>query len=182
MDRILALGLGVFAVVALGYGASVGAAAPADDAPPAPPPPFLRGREAPPPAAPRGAEGAASGSEVTWQLLQTYEYQQNLAGLPDAIKALHGKHVTMRGFLMPLTEWDDIHEFSLVQSHMSCCFGMVPGFSGQVLVKIRSKRGLPNTNEPIEVTGTFRVEEVKEVGFLLAIFSITDAEARIVGY
>jgi hypothetical protein len=88
----------------------------------------------------------------------------------------------MRGFLMPLTEWDDIHEFSLVQSHMSCCFGMVPGFSGQVLVKIRSKRGLPNTNEPIEVTGTFRVEEVKEVGFLLAIFSITDAEARIVGY
>jgi hypothetical protein len=88
----------------------------------------------------------------------------------------------MRGFLMPLTEWDDIHEFSLVQSHMSCCFGIVPGFSGQVLVRIRSKRGLPNTNEPIEVTGTFRVEEVKEMGFLLAIFAIVDAEARIVGY
>jgi hypothetical protein len=181
MDRVLATALVLCAAAALGYGARVGATPPVEERPITPPPP-PPGRTPEPGLRRPDVAPAPSDSEVTWPLLQTYEYQQGLAGMPDAVKALHGKRVTMRGFLMPLTEWDDIHEFSLVQSHMSCCFGMVPGFSGQVLVRIRSKRGLPNTNEPIEVTGTFRVEEVKEMGFLLAIFSIVDAEARIVGY
>ncbi len=121
-------------------------------------------------------------TEVTWPTLKAYEYQPGMKDLPDAVRALHGKKVVIRGFLMPLTEWDDIHEFSLVGSHMSCCFGVPPGFSGQVLVRIASARGLPNTNEPLEVTGTFQAKEIEEQGYVLAIYSITDAEARIVGY
>jgi hypothetical protein len=125
-------------------------------------------------------ERAPSSADLDWSLLESYEHRPGLRGLPDGVEALHGKRVTVRGFLMPLTEWDDIHEFALVRHGGAA--SEVPGLSGQVLVRIRSKRGLPNTNEPIEVTGTFRVEEVKEMGFLLAIFSIVDAEARIVGY
>jgi hypothetical protein len=172
--------VGVLAAGALLYGARLGAAEPPEE----PPVPTLRGAPRSPRVSLADARKPAppAEGELPWAVLETYDYAPGLAGLPPAVAALDGKRVTMRGFLMALTEWDDIHEFTLVKSHMSCCFGMIPGFSGQVLVKIKTVRGLPHTNEPIEVTGTFRVAEVKEEGFLLAIFSIVDAEARIVGY
>jgi hypothetical protein len=121
-------------------------------------------------------------TEVRWDVLVGYDYRPGLEGLPDALKALDGKKVVMHGFLLPLYEWDDIREFGLVANHMSCCFGMPPGINGQVFVKLRGKEGLPNTAEPLRVIGTFRVKEVKESGFVLAIYSIDDAEAVIVGY
>ena len=86
------------------------------------------------------------------------------------------------GFLLPLYEYDDIHEFFLVANHMSCCFGIPAGLNGQILVKVRGTRGLPNTNEPLRVTGTFQAREVKEAGFTLTIWTILEAEVRIVGY
>jgi hypothetical protein len=88
----------------------------------------------------------------------------------------------MHGFLLPLYEWDDLREFGLVANHMSCCFGMPPGINGQVFVKLAGKEGLPNTSEPIRVVGTFRVKEIQESGFVLAIYAIEDADAVIVGY
>jgi len=54
-----------------------------------------------------------------------------------------------------LYEFDDIHTFVLVANHMSCCFGMPAGMTGQVYVAQKaSERGLPNTNEPIERSAT----------------------------
>ena len=137
------------------------------------------------PAAPAGAPAAApavAGPDLDWATLTAYEYQADLKSLPDAIKALEGKTVVMRGFLMPLYEFDDIHEFVLVPNHMSCCFGMPTGINGQVQVKLSSTRGLPNTNEPLEVKGTFHATETKEQGYLLSIWRLDGATARIVGY
>ena len=124
----------------------------------------------------------AGSREVDWATLTAYEYAPGLSALPDAVKALEGQVVTMRGFLMPLYEYDDIHEFVLVPNHMSCCFGMPIGINGQVLVKLDMSRGLPNTNEPLEVTGTFRASETKEQGYVLSIYRMDGAKARIVGY
>ncbi len=132
----------------------------------------------PAPAAPAG-NGPA---EMDWSTLTAYEYQQGLAGLSDAVKALDGRRVSMGGFLMPIYEFDDIHEFSLVPNHQSCCFGIPAGLNGQIYVKITGKRGLPNTNEPLRVTGTFRAKEIKEAGYVLAIYAIEDADVKIVGY
>ena len=120
--------------------------------------------------------------EVDWATLTAYEYAPGLSALPDAVKALEGQVITMRGFLMPLYEYDDIREFVLVPNHMSCCFGMPIGINGQVLVKLDMSRGLPNTNEPLEVTGTFRASETKEQGYVLSIYRMDGAKARIVGY
>ena len=102
--------------------------------------------------------------------------------LSDRIKALDGRRVSMGGFLMPIYEFDDIHEFALVPNHQSCCFGIPAGLNGQIYVKISGKRGLPNTNEPLRVTGTFRAKEIKEAGYVLAIYAIEDADVKIVGY
>ena len=115
-------------------------------------------------------------------MINVYEYAEGLVGLPDAVKALDGKPVVLRGFLTPLYEFDDIHEFVLVANHMSCCFGVPAGISGQIQVKIAGDKGLPNTNEPIEVRGTFRAVETKEQGYILSIYRIDDAKVRIVGY
>jgi hypothetical protein len=119
---------------------------------------------------------------VDWALLTSYEYQAGLADVPDAIRALDGTKVTMRGFLMPLYEFDDIHEFVLVATHMSCCFGIPAGVNGQVLVRLSQKDGLPNTNEPIQVTGTFRVREKSEEGYVISIYDLEDASAFVRGY
>jgi hypothetical protein len=129
------------------------------------------------------APKAASADALDWAVLTGYEYQPGLAGLPDAVKALEGTSVTLRGYLLPLVEFDDIHEFCVVPNHMSCCFGMPAGINGQVQVKLKaSERGLPNTNEPLEVRGTLHVVETKDQGILLSIYRIDEATGRIVGY
>jgi len=115
-------------------------------------------------------------------VLTSYEYQQGLGNVPDPIRALDGKTVSMRGFLMPLYEFDDIHEFVLVANHMSCCFGIPAGINGQVVIRLTQKDGLPNTNEPIEVRGTFHVREKTEQGYVLSIYDIDAATGIVKGY
>jgi hypothetical protein len=130
-----------------------------------------------------GMPPAPSKDALDWRTLLGYEYQPGLLGVPDAIKAREGTAVVLRGFLLPLIEFDDIHEFCLVPNHMSCCFGMPAGINGQVQVRLAGgERGLPNTNEPLEVRGTFHVVETKDQGILLSIYRLDAASARIVGY
>jgi hypothetical protein len=180
MDRpLIALGT-VAAALLLTYGVSTASAK--EDGPPAAPPPapFAAPRTA---GAPPAAGLAASPDALGFETLTAYEYEAGLAALPDSIKALDGKTVTMRGFLLPLYEFDDIHEFVLVANHMSCCFGVPSGINGQVYVKLAGAgRGLPNTNEPIEVKGTFHARERVMEGYVLSIYEIVDATGRIKGY
>jgi len=120
---------------------------------------------------------------VEWRTLKAYEYQERLAGLPEEIRALDGVKVTMAGFLLPLYEFDDIKEFNLVASHWSCCFGVPPGLSGWVHVKLApGERGLSNTTEPLVVTGTMRVAEHREAGYVVSIYSLENAQARVIGW
>jgi len=120
---------------------------------------------------------------LMWELLRTYSYRPGLEGLPDPIRDLDGKKVVMVGFLMTVFEYDDIHEFHLVASHWSCCYGVPPGLDGAVRVKLaKGQDGLPNTIKPLRVIGTLRVKEVIESEIVYAIYTIEDAEAAIMDY
>ena len=120
---------------------------------------------------------------MTWELLRTYEHQPELKGMPESISKLNGKKVVMIGFLMTVFEFDDIHEFHLVASHWSCCYGVPPGLESAVHVKLKDgEEGLPNTMKPLRVIGTLRVQEMKESGIIFAIYSIEDAEAKVMDY
>jgi hypothetical protein len=120
---------------------------------------------------------------LAWSALKAYEYEKGLRGLPDGIRALDGRRVTMAGFLLPLYEFHDIREFNLVSSHWSCCFGVPPGINGWVMVSLPPEHpGLRNTTEPIAVTGTFRVRERTEAGWVVAIYAIEDARARVLSW
>lgn len=120
---------------------------------------------------------------IAWDTLRRYQYQEGLEGLPDDVRALEGKKVTIAGFLLPLYEFDDIHEFHLVASHWSCCFGVPPGLSGWIAIDLApGEKGLQNTIEPLKVTGTFKVGEKKEAGYVVAIYAIEDAKATLLGW
>ena len=120
---------------------------------------------------------------LTWELLRTYEHQPGMEGLPESIRKLDGKKVVMIGFLMTVFEFDDIHEFHLVASHWSCCYGVPPGLESAVHVKLADgEEGLANTMKPLRVIGTLRVGEMKESGIIYAIYRIEDAEATVMEY
>jgi hypothetical protein len=120
---------------------------------------------------------------MTWELLRTYEHQPGMKDLPESIAKLNGKRVVMIGFLMTLFEFDDIHEFHLVASHWSCCYGVPPGLESAVHVKLADgEEGLPNTMKPLRVIGTLRVGERKESGIIYAIYAIEDAEVVVMDY
>ncbi len=131
--------------------------------------------------------GPAPGTSLLgWDTLRSFEYSAavgigapGLGELPDAVKAVDGQRVTMLGFLMPNYEYDDIHQFALVGSHWSCCFGMPAGINGTVNVTLaKGHKGLENSLEPLRVVGTFRAKEIKEEGWLVAIYSLEDATAE----
>jgi hypothetical protein len=118
---------------------------------------------------------------LTWETLRSFEYSAavGLGDVPESLKAVDGTRVTMVGFLMPNYEWDDIHQFALVGSHWSCCFGMPAGLNGTVNVTLADgHKGLDNTMEPLRVVGTFRAREVRESGWLIAIYTLDDAKAE----
>ncbi|MFM8979150.1 MAG: DUF3299 domain-containing protein [Planctomycetia bacterium] len=127
-------------------------------------------------------ESAAPGTRyLSWEVLRSFEYSAavGLGGIPEALKAVDGQRVTMVGFLMPSYEWEDIKQFALVGSYWSCCFGMPAGLNGTVNVTLaRGQKGLERSLEPLQVVGTFRAAEVREAGWLIAIYSLQDAEAR----
>ena len=124
------------------------------------------------------------GSQVVgWSTLRGYEYQEGLGGVPEEIRALDGQAVTMAGFLLPLYEFDDIKEFNLVASHWSCCFGVPPGINGWVYVRLaKGQKGLKNSTDPLKVSGTFRVREHKEAGYVVSIYALEDAKATVLGW
>jgi hypothetical protein len=118
---------------------------------------------------------------LSWDTLKSLEYSAALgiSRVPEALTSVDGQRVTMVGFLMPLYEFTDMHQFLLVGSHWSCCFGMPPGMNGAVNVTLDPRQpGMPNTMEPLRVIGTFRVKEVREEGWLVSIFSLEDARAE----
>ena len=85
--------------------------------------------------------------------LRTYQYEPGLKIRPEDIRKRDGKTVVMIGFLMTVFEYDDIHEFHLVASHWSCCYGVPAGLDGAVRITLKKgEDGLPNTIKPLRVT------------------------------
>ena len=60
---------------------------------------------------------------VKWEVLGGFEYEEGMA-LPKPVRDLSGKKVGIAGYMMTLEEVEDIHEFLLVESLWSCCFGI----------------------------------------------------------
>lgn len=78
---------------------------------------------------------------------------------PEAIRALNGRRVELRGFLYPTQDVRNLRQFVLMKDRGTCCYGSKTQWTHFVEVTIPpEKEAIHYTTEPVTLTGTLRVE------------------------
>ena len=95
------------------------------------------------------------------------------AQAPAAIKAYDGRKVRIRGFLMPMKmEGNEVREFLIVASQMSCCYGTTPRFWEFIAAKAVGEP-VPNMmDRPLTFEGTLHVGDVYENGYWTQFYTM----------
>jgi len=97
--------------------------------------------------------------------------QSTLSRIPDPVRALDGRLVAIRGFLIPLRMDEGLTvEFLLMRDQNLCCFGTVPKVNEWILVRAEGRGVKPVMDQPITVLGRLQVGELRENGFLTGIY------------
>jgi hypothetical protein len=94
---------------------------------------------------------------------------------PPNIKALHGKKISIMGYIMPIDvdeEWR-VKTFTLVRDQMVCCFGNVPEINEWVYVRLKTpQRADQLIDVPVIVFGTLEVGEEISSGALANVYRV----------
>ena len=122
---------------------------------------------------PKGVE------EAPWSLLGGFSWKDGMT-LPEKVLALNGKKVGIAGYMMSAGEFQDIHDFLLVESQWSCCFGVPPEVHQVLGVHIpASATGIEMVNVPVLVIGRLEVGEIRDGGWVTSVYRIQDAEVDV---
>jgi hypothetical protein len=105
--------------------------------------------------------------------LGNFDYDPQNGGLPDDVKRLSGATLRTHGFMVPMDQADQITEFALVPSLFGCCFGQPPQIQHTILVHCPKGKSLSYFPDEISVTGTLKVDEKKEDGYIVSVFELT---------
>ena len=99
--------------------------------------------------------------------------------IPPGVRALNLTRVALKGFMLPLTaEGPYTTEFLIMRDQSTCCYGVVPKINQWV--DVRMPKGVRTIMDRVVTAyGTLRVGEVREGGYLVAIYEM-DGE-RLVG-
>ena len=90
------------------------------------------------------------------------------------ILALDGRKVALAGYLMPVADYEDIHEFLLVESIWTCCFGEAPAVNRVVIVTIPADRpGIPLYQDAILVHGVLDVGVEEDEGWVTSVYRMS---------
>jgi hypothetical protein len=94
---------------------------------------------------------------------------------PPNIKALHGKKISIMGYIMPIDvdeEWR-VKTLTLVRDQMVCCFGNVPEINEWVYVRLKTpQRADQMIDVPVIVFGTLEVGEEIQSGTLANVYRV----------
>jgi hypothetical protein len=130
--------------------------------------------------------------EVGFDKLSSFEYEtpDEVAGakeparkaknqIPPEVRALNLARVALKGFMLPLTaEGSFTTEFLIMRDQSTCCYGVVPKINQWV--DVHMPKGVRTLmDRVVTVYGTLRVGEVREGGYLVAIYEM-DGE-KLVG-
>lgn len=115
----------------------------------------------PPPRPTVKAKGEISFDDLKFDILPDAPYDP--AMLTDEIRALDGKVVKLRGYILPSTLFREtnISEFVLVRDNQECCFGPGAALFDCVVVNLVGSTRTNFTTRPVTVTGTFKLKEYK---------------------
>ncbi|MFT7517645.1 MAG: hypothetical protein ACI84O_001440 [Myxococcota bacterium] len=101
---------------------------------------------------------------------------------PAYIRALDGKEIITRGFMMPDIDFEHIQKFHLVRSLYSCCFGAPPQLNEILRVELSDAGGMDYTYNTIEVRGTLRVVFEMEDGLVEDLLRLENTTYRILDF
>ena len=121
---------------------------------------------------------------VGFNILSSYNYKQEPVKsvststskteeeIPSSIKALNGRKVAIRGYIVPVMVLDgETKSFMLMRSTMMCCYGIMPKINERVDVEMENTK---NTNLsmdiPMLVYGTLDIGERYDDGVLMSIY------------
>ena len=95
-----------------------------------------------------------------------------LNDIPKNIRAYDGMKISITGYVMPMRmRGGRVTEFLLVRDQAACCFGGTPQINHWIRVKMKGE-GIDADYEPQIVSGTLRVGEKYEQGYLTGIYTM----------
>lgn len=93
--------------------------------------------------------------------------------IPAWARFYDGKKVALTGFLMPLKLENGVTpKFIMMRDITTCCYGNVPNMNEYVIVTMTGPGVKPIQDIPVVLTGTFRIAERYENGYLSSIFQM----------
>ena len=97
--------------------------------------------------------------------------------LPEAIEAMEGQRIRIRGYILPTPQKRGIKQFVLVRDNQECCFGPGAAIYDCILVEMEPGNTAEFSIRPVAVEGTFGIQEIRGPdGTHLAIYHL-DAES-----
>jgi hypothetical protein len=99
--------------------------------------------------------------------------------LTEAIHALDGQRIRIRGYILPTPQKRGIKQFVLVRDNQQCCFGPGAALFDCILVEMQEGDTAEYTIRPVAVTGTFNIQEILGPdGQYLAIYHIAGESVK----
>ncbi|MGQ9804796.1 MAG: DUF3299 domain-containing protein [Chlorobiales bacterium] len=119
-------------------------------------------------------------TRITFNDLREYRFSRKANNpIPEKLKALQGKEVSVAGYMIPMSEALDVTEFMLVQiPFFGCCYSVPPEPNETVMVKMQKGKSTPYVYSPIRITGVFKIQETKIDGFVVSIYEIEASEVK----
>jgi hypothetical protein len=114
---------------------------------------------------------------LTWDVLSGYEYTTRMK-FPDQVSSLSGKRATVRGYIYPTSQSRGIGEFILMKDQGTCCYGPQTQYTHFMWVRIVKGPRVNYTRDPLEVTGTFRLNERIDGDYVEGIYELDADHVR----
>ena len=93
--------------------------------------------------------------------------------IPANVRALDGKTVAVKGFMLPLKVKDGkVQELLLMRDQSMCCFGAVPKINEFLTVKMTGEGTRAVMDQAVTLVGKLKVGEFSENGYLLGIYQL----------
>ncbi len=117
--------------------------------------------------------------EMAIKDLGNFEYDpDNGSPIPDDVKALNGKTIRLRGYMIPMDQAENISKFALVPSLFNCCFGQPPQIQHTIVVTCPKGKAVNYYPDEIIVQGKLTVDVVKDDGFIVGIFALETSSVK----
>lgn len=93
--------------------------------------------------------------------------------VPAWIRLYHGQRVVLTGYMMPLLIENGVSKkFVMMRDVNTCCYGSVPNMNDYAVVTMKGAGIAVVQDVPVELIGTFRIDEKYEGGYVTSLFVI----------